>query len=225
MSWMLHFFRSSLGSKYLMAITGLGVYGFFIVHILGNLTLFAGQDAMNNYAIALREIPFGGLWIARLGLVAMFAIHIVTAIRLTAANKSARPQGYAKGNTIQASFASRFMPQTGMIILAFVIFHLAHFTWRVVAYDGPYVDSMGRDDVYTMVVAGFQQPLLSVFYMAAVILVGIHLSHGSKSMFQSLGLNHPKYRTFINLVPPSIGWLVALAGVSIPLAVLLGIVK
>mgnify|MGYP003685942457 FL=1 len=117
------------------------------------------------------------------------------------------------------------MPQTGVVILAFLIYHLAHYTWRVISFSGPYIDSMGRDDVYTMVVRGFQQPAISGFYIIAVLLVGFHLSHGAKSMFQSLGLNHPKYRGFINLVPPSIGWFVSLVGVSIPLAVLLGVIK
>ena len=225
MSWMLQFFRSSLGSKYLMALTGLGIYLFVIVHILGNFNLFLGQDAMNSYAVGLRSIPFGGLWVARLGLVAIFVIHIVTAIRITAANKAARPEKYAKPNTVQASLASRMMPQTGIVILAFLIYHLAHYTWRVVSYNGPYTDSLGRDDVYTMVVAGFQQPVISAFYILATILVGFHLSHGAKSMFQSLGLNHPKYQSFINFFPPFVGWVVALSGACIPLAVLLGVIK
>lgn len=225
MIWILNFCRSSLGSKYLMALTGLGLYTFVIVHILGNLNLFLGQNAMNSYALSLKQLPFGGLWVARAGLVAMFVIHIFTAIRLTKANRSARPEKYAKPATVQASLASRLMPHTGLVLLAFLIYHLAHFTWRVVAFQGPYTDNLGRDDVYTMVVAGFQQPPLAIFYMIAVILVGLHLSHGSKSMFQSLGINHPKYKGFIDVVPPSLGWFVALAGVSIPLSVLLGIIK
>lgn len=225
MTWMVNFFGSSLGAKYLMALTGLGIYLFVIVHILGNLNLFLGQDAMNSYALALKEIPFGGLWIARLGLVGIFVVHIFTAIKVTRQNRAARPEAYAKPSTVQASVASRFMPHTGMVIFAFLIYHLAHYTWRVVSYAGPYYDSLGRDDVYTMVVTSFQQPIISLFYVLAVVLVGVHLSHGAKSMFQSLGLNHPKYKTFIDLVPPSIGWLVSVIGACIPLAVLLGVIK
>ena len=131
---------------------------FFIVHIIGNLTVFAGQDAMNSYALGLKGLPFGLLWIARIGLLVIFAVHIVTAIKLTRANRAARPEAYAKTNTIRASLSSRTMALSGLLILAYLIFHLAHFTWRVVAYDGPLIDAEGRDDVYTMVVQSFQQP-------------------------------------------------------------------
>ncbi len=224
MNWTASFFKSSLGSKYLMAVTGLIGYGFVIGHVGGNLLLFAGADAMNTYAETLKNLPFGGLWVARLVLLAAVLIHVLMAIKLTTANRAARPVAYAKSATRKASLASRFMPQTGMVILAFIIFHLAHYTWRVVAFDGPYYDALGRDDVYKLVVLGFQQPLLSLIYILAMILVGIHLSHGAKSMFQSIGLNHPKYNGLIETAPPLIGWLVALAGISIPLAVLTGII-
>ena len=224
MNWIASFFKSSLGSKYLMALTGLIGYGFVIGHISGNLLLFAGADAMNSYAVALKSLPFGGLWIARLVLLAAVVLHVLTALKLTAANKAARPMGYAKSATRKASLASRLMPQTGVVVLAFIIFHLAHYTWRIVAYNGPYYDAMGRDDVYKMAVLGFQQPALSLIYIVAMLLVGFHLSHGAKSMFQSLGLNHPQYNGFIEVVPPLIGWVVALAGVSIPVAVLAGFI-
>ena len=116
------------------------------------------------------------------------------------------------------------MPITGMVVLAFLIYHLAHFTWRIVAYNGPLVDSMGRDDVYTMVVQGFQQPLISIFYMIAMCLVGFHLSHGAKSMFQSLGINHPLSKSDWNGTPND--WLGCLYyGLIIPLSVLVGIIK
>ena len=147
------------------------------------------------------------------------------AIKLTRANKSARPVSYSKPSTVQASLASRTMPLTGLVVLAFLIFHLAHFTWRIVAYDGPLIDTSGRDDVYTMVLQGFQQPVISMFYMLAMLLVGFHLSHGAKSMFQTLGLNNKKYNLLITTAPPLLGWVVALLGVSIPIAVLVGIIS
>lgn len=225
MGWLIQFFRSSLGLKYLMGLTGAGIYGFFIVHILGNLTVFAGQDAMNAYALSLKTLPFGLLWVARIGLIVIFAVHIFSAIKLTAANKAARPQAYAKPNTIQASLASRTMALSGLLILSYLIFHLAHFTWRIVAYDGPLVDAQGRDDVYTMVVEAFQEPLLALLYIVAMIIVGFHLKHGSQSMFQSLGLNHPKYNKIIKIAPPALGWLIAVAGISIPVAIFVGIVS
>ncbi len=225
MSWTGQFFQSSLGSKYLMALTGAGIYLFVIGHILGNYNLFFGQDAMNAYALGLRQLPFGALWLARAGLVVMFLVHIFTAIKLTKANRAARPVKYSKPHTVQASLASRTMPLSGLVLLSFIAYHLAHYTWHIIAYKGPFVDSLGRDDVYSMVVQGFQQPLISLFYMIAMLLVGFHLSHGAKSMFQSLGLNHPKYQPAINGIPPLIGWVVSIAGMIIPLSVLIGVIK
>ncbi|MFW7378272.1 MAG: succinate dehydrogenase cytochrome b subunit [Oligoflexus sp.] len=225
MNWTVSLFRSSLGAKYLMALTGFIGYGFVIGHIAGNLLLFAGPDAMNSYGVSLREIPFGGLYIARAVLLLAVIVHIILAFRLKAQNRAARPVKYAKDSTRVASLSSRTMAITGSLILFYLVYHLAHFTWRVTAYDGPYVDYLGRDDVYTMVVTSFQQPLLSLIYIVGMLLVGFHLNHGAKSMFQTLGLNHPRYNPVIAVVPPAIGWFVALAGVAIPVAVLVGIIK
>jgi len=225
MNWTVSLFRSSLGAKYLMALTGFIGYGFVIGHIAGNLLLFVGPDAMNLYAEGLRELPFGGLWIARSVLLAAVIIHILLAVKLSSENRNARPVKYAKDSTRVASRASRTMGLTGSLILFYIIFHLAHLTWRVVAYDGPYVDYLGRDDVYTMVVESFQQPLLASIYVVGMLLVGFHLSHGSRSLFQTLGLNHPRYNLVIAVVPPTIGWFVALAGIAIPVAVLMGIIE
>jgi succinate dehydrogenase / fumarate reductase cytochrome b subunit len=225
MNWSVSFFRSSLGSKYLMALTGFIGYGFLIGHIAGNLLLFAGPDAMNSYAVGLRELPFQGLWIARFVLIAAVVIHIFTAIRLKAANRAARPIAYAKDATRQATQASRTMALTGALVFFYILYHLAHFTWHWVSYDGPYVDSLGRPDVYTMVVESFQQPLISLIYVVAMVIVGLHVSHGAQSMFQSLGINHPLYNRAIRVAPPAIGWVVAVAGISLPLAVLVGIIQ
>lgn len=219
------FIRSSLGSKYLMAISGFIGYGFLIVHIAGNLLLFAGQDALNAYGAGLKELPLQGAMIGRIVLVIAILVHIATALHLVRTNRQARPVAYFKKATRKASWASRHMALTGSVLLFYIIFHLAHFTWKLVAYDGPYVDAAGRDDIYTMVVQSFQQPLIALFYVAGMILVGVHISHGSKSMFQSLGVNHPYYNQAIETVPPLVGWLVALAGISMPLAVLFGFVQ
>lgn len=225
MNWTVSLFRSSLGAKYLMALTGFIGYGFVIGHIAGNLLLFVGPDAMNSYGESLRELPFGGLWIARFVLLAAVVIHVLFAIKLRKENYAARPVKYAKDETRVASLSSRTMGLTGALILFYVIYHLAHFTWRVVAYDGPYVDYLGRDDIYTMVVSSFQQPLISLIYILGMGLVGFHLNHGAWSLFQSLGINHPRYNPVIRVIPPLIGWLVAIAGIAIPIAVLLGIIE
>ena len=123
--------RSSLGKKYLMAVTGVLLIGFIVVHMSGNLLIFAGRDALNTYAAALTARP-ALLWTARLGLIALFLVHLFVAFRLTYENYAARPQGYAYERTLQASFASRHMMLTGLVLLAFIVYHLAHFTLGVV---------------------------------------------------------------------------------------------
>lgn len=217
-------FNSSIGSKALMALTGLIGYGFVIGHIAGNLLMFAGPNAINAYGEALQNLPFGGVWIARAILTAAVVVHVILAIKLKKENLTARPVAYAKNNTKVASKASLSMAWTGGLILFFILFHLAHFTWRVVAYDGPYFDYQGRFDIFAMVVASFEQPALAALYLAGMVLVGFHLTHGSQSLFQTLGLNHLRYNRIIKFLPPFIGWIVALAGMSIPLAVLFGII-
>jgi succinate dehydrogenase / fumarate reductase cytochrome b subunit len=217
--------KSSLGAKYVMAVTGAGLFAFLVGHIAGNLLMYVGQDAVNQYAVGLRNLPYGLLWIVRGGLLAIFLLHVITAYSLAAENKAARPRAYAFEDTFKASYASRTMARTGTIVLLFVLYHLAHYTFRITNYAGPYIDNQGRDDVYTMVVAGFQQPFISVTYVAAMLVLGYHLSHGLSSMFQSVGLNHSKYNLFFRKFMPLVGWVVTLAGATIPLAVLFGIIR
>jgi succinate dehydrogenase / fumarate reductase cytochrome b subunit len=225
MSWIVRLQKSSLGSKYIMAITGAGLFLFLVGHIAGNLLLYFGQEAMNAYALGLHHLPYGLLWIARGGLLLFAVSHVVIAYRLSFHNRAARPQRYQYEATLQASFASRTMPYTGTIVLLFILFHLSHFTLHLVGYAGPYTDPVGRDDVYTMVVTSFQNPVYSVLYIVAMLVIGFHLSHGLSSMWQSMGLNHRKYNLAFRKVSPLVGWVVCLAAASIPLAVLIGFIK
>lgn len=225
MSWIVRLQKSSLGSKYIMAITGAGLFLFLVGHIAGNLILYFGQDAFNAYAHGLQNLPFGALWIARAGLLAIVLTHIVIAYRLTFQNRAARPQRYAYEATLQASFASRTMPYTGTLVLLFILLHLAHFTFRLLGVEPGLVDALGRDDVYTMVVGAFQNPVYTIIYVVSMFLLAYHLSHGLSSMWQSLGLNHKKYNLLFRKFMPLAGWLVCGAAATIPLAVLFGIIK
>ncbi|RYZ55783.1 MAG: succinate dehydrogenase cytochrome b subunit [Proteobacteria bacterium] len=225
MSWIVRLQKSSLGSKYIMAITGAGLFLFLVGHIAGNLLLYFGFEAFNAYAYALQHLPYGLLWIARGGLLVMTIAHVYIAYRLSFHNRAARPQRYQYEATLQASFASRTMPYTGTVVLLFILFHLAHFTLHLVGYDGPYTDPVGRHDVYKMVVTSFQNPVYSLLYIVSMAVIGFHLSHGLSSMWQSLGLNHQKYNLFFRKVTPLIGWVVCIAAASIPLSVLIGIIK
>ncbi len=228
--------RSSLGSKYVMAVTGLLLICFVLAHMAGNLLIFAGKDALNGYAHALEEKP-PLLWTARVILLAIFVLHIVLGIRLTRDNMRARPVRYVCEGTIQANWASRHMLLTGLVILAFVIYHLLHFTLGITdpthfkrnTLDVPLyrpLDPAARPeyDVAAMVVGGFRQPLVSLAYVVATVFLALHLWHGATSWFQSLGLNGRGYDKVINRVGPVIALIVLIGNCSIPLAILAGYV-
>jgi succinate dehydrogenase / fumarate reductase cytochrome b subunit len=233
--------RSSLGSKYLMAVTGLGLTFFVIIHMLGNLQLFLGPDAVNSYAKALKSMPVF-LWVARLGLLAFFVLHVVYGVRLWRANRLARPHPYACRSYREATLASRTMLVTGLAIAAFVLFHLAHFTFGVVERapavnprtgerftnyldlrENP-MDPNSRHDVYAMTVYGFRNPVVSLTYIVAMGFLSFHLSHGFGSLFQSLGLNHPRLATRLQQLSVAVAVFIFLGNCSMPVAVLLRLV-
>lgn len=221
MSWVSRTFRTSIGAKTLMALTGLGLIGFIMAHLSGNLLIYAGKDAINGYAEGLRKFP-ALLWIARLGLLGLFVIHVPLAIKLVRENRAARPVAYAYEKTVQATWASRYMAMTGIVLLLFVLFHLAHFTWRTTS---PEVAAFGPYDVHQMLIAEFSKPHLAAFYILAMIALWQHLWHGATSLFQTLGLNHRRYWCVIKLIGPVLGSILAAGNISIPLAVLAGIIK
>lgn len=220
------FFNSTLGKKYIMAITGFLLFGFVIVHMLGNLQLFAGADAINEYAELLKSKAVL-LWGARLGLLSITILHIVTAIQLVLLNRAARPVKYGTGTApVAASLSSRTAAISGTIILAFVIFHLLHYTVGVTNPEFLALrDAQGRHDVFGMVVAGFSNPLVSGFYLLAMALLCLHLRHGVSSMFQSLGLKSGAYDTMIDRVAKGASAAIFLGNCAIVIAVLAGLVK
>ncbi len=214
--------QSSLGKKYVMAITGAGLYLFVIVHLLGNLQIFLGPEKLNGYAALLKSNTLV-LWGARVGLLAVVGLHILTAFQLAAINRQARPVKYGVGKPVATTFAQRSILVSGLVILAFIVFHLAHYTMGLI--DPAFltlVDSQGRHDVYGMVVAGFSQPLVSVFYIVAMGLLLLHLSHGVSSLFQSLGLRSSKTFGIFNKLAKGSALFLFIGNSSIPLAVLLG---
>ena len=212
-------FGSTIGRKMLMAITGLMLTGFVLMHMSGNLLVFAGPDALNHYAAGLKSLG-GLLWIARGGLLAAFVLHIFLGITLTAENRAARPEKYAYEATIQASLASRYMIHTGLMMLLFICYHLAHYTFRIASAD---VNAVPAENVYGMIIAGFSNPVVSGFYLLAMASLGLHLSHGVSSLFQSLGLHHQNINVVSEKLGPLVGALVFVGFSSIPVAVLTGI--
>jgi len=203
-----------------MALSGLVLAGFVFGHMIGNLTVFKGATAINEYAEWLHAHP-GLLWVARSVLIVSVIAHIWSGILLTIENRIARAGGPAVEVTRRASLSSRTMPYSGVIILAFIIFHLLHFTFRKIALGGQEFGS----DVYKMMIAGFSQPAVAIFYIASMILLCLHLSHGISSVFQTLGLRNERWRGRLDVLATVYGWVIALGFISIPLAVLLGCIK
>jgi succinate dehydrogenase / fumarate reductase cytochrome b subunit len=218
-------FRSSIGRKALMAVTGLALLGYVIVHMLGNLQVYKGPEPLNAYAKMLKSMP-ALLWTARLLLLVIFAAHVYLGITLALENRAARPVGYVRFQYEQNSVATRTMLLSGLVILAFVIFHLLHFTLGAVQHDTFVQEIRKKDppDVYNMVVLGFQNPLITLSYVIAQLFLGLHLYHAVPSMFQSVGLKHPKYNTVIEKLGLVVALVIVIGNVSMPLSILFGLV-
>ena len=221
MSWVKSAVHSSVGGKFIVAVTGLLLVLFLVAHLAGNLLIFQGPEAMDAYARQLRSLG-GLLWIARIGLLLIAFLHVGLALRLNAANKDARPVPYAKKIYLNATLPSRTMLPTGLCLLSFILFHLADFTLRITR--GEY-QTIATENVYQMVVAGFSNPFHATIYILAMIALGMHLNHGISSLAQTLGWNHPKYNSIFKWSGPILGTLLALGFISIPVSVLLGVVQ
>lgn len=219
--------RSTILTKWVMAITGVLIVLFLIGHLSGNLLVFVGEDAMNEYGVWLRSLGHGTLlWVVRLGLVAVFVLHVVSAIRLSAMNRAARPISYARTQSMKSTVASKTMLLSGLLILVYGIYHLAHFTWGLTNPDFyNQTDALGRHDVYHMVIASFREPVIVVIYLLAMVLTGLHLNHAISSAMQTLGVNHPKYVTIIRRLGVGLSIAIAVGFSSVPLGVVAGIVK
>jgi succinate dehydrogenase / fumarate reductase cytochrome b subunit len=220
------FYRSSVGKKMIVAITGIILILFVIGHLLGNLQIFIGPDWINGYSQHLRDLgPL--LWAIRLFLLAAVSIHIYVTIQLAIENRRARPQPYIDRHYVKATFASRHMVMSGLIVLVFIIYHIAHFTVRVTdkRFTLLKADPLGHYDVYSMMVYGFQNYYVSCFYVLGLFLLTLHLSHGSSSFFQSLGLNDKKMTPRLALGGRIFAWFLFAGYTSIPVAILLGLVK
>ena len=220
-------FTSSLGKKYLMALSGLVLIGFVFVHMAGNLQILMGQEKINAYAHALQSLPMPILWGSRLFLLAAVVVHAVTAYQLIKENRRARPHSNYIETTKKAGLASLRMGLTGSILLAFIVFHLLHFTIRTIypEYSDMMTlvgspDSNEIHDVYSMVLAGFQHTWISVFYVVAMFLLCGHLAHGVSSAFQSLGIRSETWRGKLELAAKAYAWLIFVGFSIVPVLVL-----
>ncbi len=228
MNLLLSFWRSSIGKKWLVALTGLALLGFVAAHLVGNLQMFAGAEKINAYAEFLHANT-KPLWLARLGLIGAFCLHIAATLTLVAQNRAARPQGYQMQRHVQARLSTRTMALSGLTVLSFVIFHLLHYTLRVTdsrfktVAEGGLLES--THDVFRMVVLGFQSPLVSGFYLLSTGLLALHLSHGVQSVFQTFGLESKKSAQWMPRAGRILSLLIFAGYASIPVAVQMGVLK
>jgi len=218
-------YRTSIGAKSVMAITGGMLFLFLIGHLGGNLLVFKGRDALNSYAQGLKNLG-PGLWVIRLGLLAVFLAHVGTALRLVRENRMARPVRYQREATLKASLGSRYMMLTGMVVLAFVVYHIAHLTLHQFGPRGEMIETMAdgttRSDVYGMVVTGFSNGPIVTIYMISLALLLVHLLHGIASVFQTLGLKHETINPLISKGLPALAVLIVLGKMWIALSIFFG---
>jgi succinate dehydrogenase / fumarate reductase cytochrome b subunit len=218
MKAILAFFGSSIGKKLVMAVTGVALVGFVMGHMSGNLLVYKGPEALNAYAKGLHTFP-ALLWAARLGLLAAVGLHIWASTTLTLVNQAARPVGYRKVTPDASSYASRTMKFSGPLLGLFIVYHLLHLTL------GSAHPSFRPGDVYHNFIAGFQVPVVSFFYIAAMLALGFHLHHGIWSFFQTLGVNHPRYDGLRKVLATLITVVVVGGNLSFPIAVLTGVLQ
>jgi succinate dehydrogenase / fumarate reductase cytochrome b subunit len=226
-------FKSSLGKKYVMAVTGFMLFLFVLGHLAGNLQIFLGPEAINRYGHFLQSNP-ELIWPARLGLLLMVGLHIWSATIISLENKAARPVGYEVYQPVGSSYASRTMLVGGSIVFVFIVYHLLHYTAEVQYLNftgqdfGAFMEKLPgqvpaeRHDIFKMMVVGFSNVWVSGFYVLGLALLSLHLSHGASSMFQSLGWKNEAYRPFLDNAAPVVAVVIFLGYTSIPVAILCG---
>jgi succinate dehydrogenase / fumarate reductase cytochrome b subunit len=224
--FLVELYRSALGKKYVMAVTGIVFMLYVLLHMVGNLKMFFGPEDFNEYAEFLREILYpilhhgGFLWLFRLLLIVSLVLHVHAAYALTVMNRRARPTKYhSPRHYVAANFASRTMRWTGVIVLLFLAWHLADLTWGWVNPDFVY------GDVYHNVVESFERVPVAIFYILANLALGLHLYHGGWSIFQSLGFNNPRFNPWRRWFAIAFTAVIVIGNVSFPIAVLAGVVS
>ncbi|HEX9777806.1 MAG TPA: succinate dehydrogenase cytochrome b subunit [Geopsychrobacteraceae bacterium] len=224
----MHLIKSTVGRKILMAVSGVLLVGFITVHLMGNLSLFAGSDALNIYAQKLHSLgPL--VWIFRLVMLGLFAVHIGFGIQLAMENRKASPESYAIKKTLKTTFAAESMLYTGLILLVFLLYHLLHFTVQVtnpeISAQNLPLDAAMRPDVYSMVVLSFQKVFISLVYIVAMGALLLHLSHGLSSWVQTLGWNNGDSQDKVLAVGKLVAVVFGLAYIAIPFLILVRFVK
>ena len=211
------FYQVPIGKKVLTAATGAMLFAYVLAHLFGNLQIYAGRAQINRYAEFLHSLP-GPLWVARLVLLAAVSLHVLTVLQLWLLKRKARPIGYVKGNSVPPGYASRTMLWTGPLIGLFVVYHVLHLT----------IGSLGLPfrelDAFDNVVNGFRIPAVAISYIAFMLVLCLHLYHGLWSMFQSVGVSHPRYTPILKHLSAGFAIFIAVGNISIPVAVWTGFI-
>ncbi len=224
----IEFYRSDIGKKWVMAVTGIVLLGYVLVHMIGNLHLYEGPAQINEYGEALRDL--GGhlaprtfvLWVLRLGLIAAFGLHIHAAYAVSRKSLASSGPSYRARDYVIANYASRTMRWTGIIITLFLVWHLADLTWGVEpAASGEFF----RGDVYGNVVASFERWPVAILYIVANLALGLHIYHGAWSLFQTLGVNNPRFNSWRRNFAAGFAAVIVIGNVSFPVMVLTGVVS
>ena len=220
-----HFYRSSVGKKILVALTGIVLYGFVVVHMIGNLKVFLGREHFDAYARFLREVGEPALahgqalWLFRIVLLGAVGVHLLLTWQLTRMSWAARRNGYEADSDLSFSYASRTMRWGGVIIALFVVYHLLDLTWGTVH------PGFRRDSPYLNVVSGFRVWWISLVYIAAMVPLGLHMYHGLWSLTQTLALDLPAVKRWRRPFSAGLALVVVIGNISIPVAVLAGMVR
>jgi len=224
--FLVRFWRSAVGKKWLMAVSGIVLLGYVLAHMVGNLKVFLGADHINDYAEWLRDLGepvfprTWVLWAMRAALIAAFFVHIIAAAQLTRMNLKARPTRYqSRRDYVTASFASRTMRWTGVIVALFLIFHLLDLTWGTANPD------FVQGNPYHNLFATFEREPVAIVYILAMLALGLHIFHGAWSMFQSLGLNNPRYNSGKRYFAIGFAAVITIGNVSMPLLITTGAVQ
>ncbi|MGB0646232.1 MAG: succinate dehydrogenase cytochrome b subunit [Bradymonadia bacterium] len=224
----LKFYNTTIGKKIVMALSGAILLGFVFSHMAGNLLIFAGEAALNDYALSLRQLLGGaGIWVARLVLIGAVFAHVWSALQLTSQNRSARKQAYKRVPNQASTAASKSMAFGGIAILLYIAYHLAHLTFGVIP-GGAVVSGQpaGLDmNVYQNIVKSFSIWWISAIYLVAQVFLGLHLYHGAWSFMQTLGVSHPRYDAYRKQFAGAFSALVCIGFAIVPIAVITGWVK
>lgn len=212
------FWRSTIGKKIVMAVTGVIGIAFLVSHVASNLLVFQGPEKINEYAAFLRTLG-PGLFIARAVLVLAVVLHVVVAVQLAVRRRAARPVGYAKVKPQVTKFWDRTMFVGGLALLAFIVFHLLHLTWGTVHPQFVHLDPHGN------IVRGFREPWVVAIYVIGVLALGLHLAHGAWSSVRTMGLNRPTPHPMRRPVALLLAALLWLGFTIIPIAAFVGVVR